>query len=45
MREIRAGIDAIDRGQLEAAPSLGMTYGLGMRRIVLIPVEAWCGAR
>jgi polar amino acid transport system permease protein len=36
MREIvRAGIDAIDRGQMEAAKSLGMTYGLGMRRIVL----------
>jgi polar amino acid transport system permease protein len=36
MREIiRAGIDAIDKGQLEAAKSLGMTYGLGMRRIVL----------
>ena len=36
MREIvRAGIDAIDRGQMEAAKSLGMTYGLAMRRIVL----------
>jgi polar amino acid transport system permease protein len=36
MREIvRAGIDAVDRGQMEAAKSLGMTYGLGMRRIVL----------
>jgi polar amino acid transport system permease protein len=36
MREIvRAGIGAIDRGQLEAARSLGMTQGLGMRRIVL----------
>jgi polar amino acid transport system permease protein len=36
MREIiRAGIDAIDRGQMEAARSLGMTYGLAMRRIVL----------
>ena len=36
MREIvRAGIDAIDKGQMEAAKSLGMTYGLGMRRIVL----------
>jgi polar amino acid transport system permease protein len=36
MREIiRAGIDAIDRGQMEAARSLGMTYQLGMRRIVL----------
>ena len=36
MREIvRAGIDAVDRGQMEAAKSLGMTTGLGMRRIVL----------
>jgi polar amino acid transport system permease protein len=36
MREIiRAGIDAIDRGQMEAARSLGMTYALAMRRIVL----------
>ena len=36
MREIiRAGIDAIDRGQMEAAKSLGMPYRLGMRRIVL----------
>src|ERR1051325_2655796 len=36
MREIvRAGIGAIDRGQMEAAKSVGMTYSLGMRRIVL----------
>jgi polar amino acid transport system permease protein len=36
MREIiRAGIDAIDKGQMEAARSLGMTSGLAMRRIVL----------
>jgi polar amino acid transport system permease protein len=36
MREIvRAGIDAVDRGQMEAAKSLGMTNGLAMRRIVL----------
>src|SRR5205823_11167213 len=36
MREIiRAGIDAIDKGQTEAARSLGMTHGLTMRRIVL----------
>src|SRR6266576_5095768 len=36
MREIiRAGIDAIDKGQMEAAKSLGMTYSLAMRRIVL----------
>lgn len=32
---IRAGIEAIDPGQLEAAKSLGMTYGLAMQRIVL----------
>jgi len=36
MREIiRDGIDAVDRGQMEAARSLGMTYRLAMRRIVL----------
>ena len=36
MREIiRAGVDAIDKGQTEAARSLGMTHGLAMRRIVL----------
>src|SRR5436305_837332 len=36
MREIiRAGIDAVDRGQMEAAKSLGMPYRLAMRRIVL----------
>jgi polar amino acid transport system permease protein len=36
MREIiRAGIDSVDRGQMEAARSLGMTYGLAMRRVVL----------
>jgi polar amino acid transport system permease protein len=36
MREIvRAGIDAIDKGQLEAARSLGMAYRQAMRRIVL----------
>jgi polar amino acid transport system permease protein len=32
---VRAGIDAVDPGQMEAAKSLGMTYWLGMRRIVL----------
>lgn len=32
---VRAGIDSIDIGQLEAAKSLGMTYGRAMRRIVL----------
>src|SRR5215831_16064414 len=36
MREIiRAGIDSVDRGQMEAAKSVGMTYGKAMRRIVL----------
>jgi polar amino acid transport system permease protein len=36
MREIvRAGIDAVDKGQMEAARSLGMTHRLAMRRIVL----------
>lgn len=36
MREIvRAGIDSIDKGQLEAARSLGMRHSLAMRRIVL----------
>lgn len=36
MAEImRAGIDSIDPGQMEAAKSLGMSYGLAMRRIVL----------
>ncbi len=32
---VRAGIESIDPGQMEAAKSLGMTYGLAMRRIVL----------
>ena len=32
---VRAGIDSIDPGQLEAAKSLGMPYGLAMRRIIL----------
>ncbi len=32
---VRAGIDSIDPGQMEAARSLGMTYWLGMRRVVL----------
>lgn len=32
---VRAGIDSIDTGQMEAAKTLGMTYWLGMRRIVL----------
>ena len=32
---VRAGIVSIDPGQMEAAKSLGMTYGMAMRRIVL----------
>jgi polar amino acid transport system permease protein len=32
---VRAGIDSIDPGQMEAAKSLGMTYWQGMRRVVL----------
>ncbi|HET7027594.1 MAG TPA: amino acid ABC transporter permease [Candidatus Limnocylindrales bacterium] len=32
---VRAGILSVDTGQAEAAKSLGMTYGLTMRRIVL----------
>jgi polar amino acid transport system permease protein len=33
--EYRAGIESIDRGQIEASQSLGMTYGRLMRRIVI----------
>src|SRR6476646_5998866 len=37
MREIiRAGIDAVDKGQMESAKSLGMPYRLAMLRIVLL---------
>ena len=32
---VRAGIEAIDPGQMEAAKSLGMTYGQAMQRIIL----------
>ncbi|MGG5460721.1 amino acid ABC transporter permease [Clostridium sp. B9] len=32
---IRAGIDAVDKGQLEAARSLGMTEGMAMRLVIL----------
>jgi len=32
---VRAGIEAIDPGQMEAARSLGMSYSTAMRRIVL----------
>jgi len=32
---VRAGIQSIDPGQMRAARSLGMSYGLAMRRIIL----------
>lgn len=32
---IRGAVQSIDRGQMEAARSLGMSYGLAMRRIIL----------
>lgn len=32
---LRGGIQSIDRGQMEAARSLGMSYSLAMRRIIL----------
>ncbi len=32
---VRAGIESIDPGQMEAAKSLGMTFPLAMRRIIL----------
>lgn len=32
---IRAGIESIDRGQMRAARSLGMSYALAMRRVIL----------
>jgi polar amino acid transport system permease protein len=32
---VRAGIISVDPGQMEAAKSLGMTYGRAMRRVVL----------
>lgn len=31
----RAGIEAVDRGQIEAAKSIGMKHGMMMRRVVL----------
>ncbi len=31
----RAGIEAVDRGQIEAAQSIGMGWGLMMRRVIL----------
>ncbi len=36
MAEIfRAGIESIDKGQMEAARSLGLSYGTSMRRVIL----------
>lgn len=32
---IRAGIESVDKGQMEAARSLGLTYGKSMRLVVL----------
>lgn len=32
---IRGAVQSIDRGQMEAARSLGMSYGLAMRRVIL----------
>ncbi|MCT4685962.1 MULTISPECIES: amino acid ABC transporter permease [Vallitalea] len=32
---IRAGIQGLDRGQMEAARSLGMPYGMAMRHIII----------
>ena len=32
---VRAGIEAIEPGQMEAAKSLGMTFGLAMQRVIL----------
>jgi len=32
---VRSGIESIDKGQMRAARSLGMPYGLAMRRIIL----------
>ncbi len=31
----RAGLEAIDKGQIEAAQSIGMSWGLMMRRVIL----------
>ncbi|AEE97858.1 amino acid ABC transporter permease [Mahella australiensis] len=32
---VRAGIQAVDKGQMEAARSLGMTYGMAMRHVIM----------
>lgn len=39
----RAGIEAVDKGQIEAAKSIGMRRPLMMRRVVLPrPSGSWC---
>jgi polar amino acid transport system permease protein len=32
---VRAGIESVEGGQMDAAKSLGMTYAMAMRRIIL----------
>lgn len=32
---VRAGIQSVDKGQMEAARSLGLTYGISMRKVIL----------
>ncbi len=32
---VRGGIEAVDRGQMEAARSLGLSYGKSMRKVIL----------
>lgn len=32
---IRAGIQAVDKGQMEASRSLGLTYGMSMRYVII----------
>jgi len=32
---VRAGVESVDRGQMEAARSLGMTWGQSMRHVIL----------
>src|SRR5699024_9257926 len=32
---VRGGIEAVDKGQMEAARSLGLTYGKAMRKVIL----------
>ena len=32
---VRAGIESVEAGQMDAAKSVGMTYGMAMRRVIL----------